>query len=39
MDTLFAQLLLQFYTNQFETLQALLSWYVDMQVVLAESST
>ena len=33
--TLCAQLLMQFYTDQFETLQALLSWSIDMHVVLA----
>ena len=38
MGTLCAQLLLQFYTDQFETLQALLSGSVDVHVVLALSS-
>ena len=33
-----AQLLKQFYTDQFETLQALLSWSVDVHVILALSS-
>ena len=32
MGTLCAQLLIQFYTDQFETLQALLSWSVDVLV-------
>ena len=27
--------MIQFYTDQFETLQALLSWSVDMHVILA----
>ena len=36
--TLCAQPLIQFYTDQFETLQALLSWSVDVHVVLALSS-
>ena len=33
-----AQLLIQFYTDQFETLQAFLSWSVDVHVILALSS-
>ena len=33
--TLCPQLLLQFHTDQFETVQALLSWSVDVHVVLA----
>ena len=32
--TLCAQLLLQFYTDQFDTLQAFLSWFSDVQVIL-----
>ena len=35
MGTLCAQLFLLFYTDQFETLQALLSWSVDVHVALA----
>ena len=34
-DTLCAQPLVQFYTDQFETLHALLSWSVDVHMVLA----
>ena len=34
-----AQLLIQFYANQFETLQALEPWSVDVRVVLALSSS
>ena len=33
--TFCAQLLIQFYTDQFETLHDYLSWSVDMHVVLA----
>ena len=36
--TLFAQLRLQFYSNQFETLQGILLWSEDVHVVLALSS-
>ena len=38
MGTLCAQFPLEFYTDQFETLQALLSWSVDVHKVLALSS-
>ena len=38
MGTLCAQLLLQFYIDQFETLQALFAWSVDVHVVFALSS-
>ena len=34
-DTLCAQLLIQFYTDRFETLHTLLSWSVDVHMVLA----
>ena len=33
-----AQVLVQFYTNQFEILQTLLTWSADVHVVLASSS-
>ena len=35
MGTLWKQLLLQFYTDQFETLQDLLLWSADVHVILA----
>ena len=36
--TLCAQLIRQLYTNQFEILHAVLSWSVDMHVILALST-
>ena len=36
--SLCAQLLIQIYTDQFETLQALLPWPVDVHMILALSS-
>ena len=38
MGTMCAQLLIEFDTDQFEPLQALLSWSVDVHVILALSS-
>ena len=35
--TLWAQLLLKFWTNPFETLQVFLSWSEDMHVIFTES--